>query len=88
MIRYKRADLFQRPLHGLLIQRADGGTGSWSDKPAATRGPKPTKFTYTRFQLVNSGRAWWNGFDPKWYLAAFPVSEVNKGYGLVQNPGW
>ena len=88
MIRYKRADLFERPLHGLLIQRADGGTGSWSDKPSADRGPKPTEFTYTRFPLSNSGRAWWNGFDPKWYLAAFPVSEVNKGYGLVQNPGW
>ena len=88
MIRYKRADLFQRPLHGLLIQRADGKIGSWSDKPEESRGQKPTQFTYTRFQLSNSGRAWWNGFDPKWYLAAFPVSEVNKGYGLVQNPGW
>jgi len=32
---------------------------------------------------------WWtNGFDPKWYLSPFPLSEVNKGYGLVQNPGW
>ena len=88
MIRYKRADLFQRPLHGLLIQRADGGTGSWSDKPEASRGPKPTQFTYTSFKLSNSGGSWCNGFDPKWYLAAFPVSEVNKGYGLVQNPGW
>ena len=28
------------------------------------------------------------GFDPKWYLTPFPLTEVNKGYGLVQNPGW
>lgn len=27
-------------------------------------------------------------FNPKWYLSAFPTKEVNKGYGLVQNPGW
>ena len=27
-------------------------------------------------------------FSSKWYLSAFPPSEVNKGYGLVQNPGW
>lgn len=88
MIRNKRADLFERPLHGLLIERADGGTGSWSDKSEAERGPYPTEYTYTKFQLQKPGRTWWNGFDPKWYLAAFPVREVNKGYGLVQNPGW
>lgn len=88
MIRNKRADLFERPLHGLLIERADGGSGSWSDKPEADRGDFPTRFKYTPFQISNAGRSWWNGFNPKWYLAAFPVKEVNKGYGLVQNPGW
>lgn len=88
MIRNKRADLFERPLHRLLIERADGGSGSWSDKPEADRGDFPTRFKYTPFQISNAGRSWWNGFNPKWYLAAFPVKEVNKGYGLVQNPGW
>ena len=24
----------------------------------------------------------------KWLLMPFPLSEINKGYGLVQNPGW
>lgn len=88
MIRNKRADLFERPLHGLLIERADGGKGSWSDKAEADRGPFPTKFAYSKFPLANPSRAWWNGFDSKWYLSAFPVVEINKGYGLVQNPGW
>lgn len=23
-----------------------------------------------------------------WYLIPFPVSEINKKYGLIQNPGW
>ena len=34
------------------------------------------------------GRYWQTNWSPKWYLSAFPPNEVNKGYGLVQNPGW
>ena len=33
-------------------------------------------------------RDWARNFSPKWYLSAFPMGEVNKDYGLVQNPGW
>ncbi|WP_017256963.1 RagB/SusD family nutrient uptake outer membrane protein [Pedobacter arcticus] len=43
-------------------------------------------FTYTTFELPE--RYWKNNFSPKWYLSAFPPNEINKGYGLVQNPGW
>lgn len=43
-------------------------------------------FTYEKFELP--GRAWQDDWSPKWYLSALPPSEVNKGYGLVQNPGW
>lgn len=43
------------------------------------------KFDFTQM----SKRAWQgDGFSAKWYLSAFPLSEVKKGYGLVQNPGW
>lgn len=90
MIRYKRADLFVKRLHGILLRRADGKEESWSDKQNA--GPRPAEFTYEKFELKNKGRMWWNyteeTFPTKWYLSAFPVIEVNKGYGLVQNPGW
>ncbi|PCH77823.1 MAG: RagB/SusD family nutrient uptake outer membrane protein [Flavobacteriaceae bacterium] len=27
-------------------------------------------------------------WSPKWYLSAFPTTELNKNYGLTQNPGW
>lgn len=43
-------------------------------------------FRYETFELP--GRYWQDSFSPKWYLSAFPPNEVNKGYGLVQNPGW
>ncbi|MBP7292699.1 MAG: RagB/SusD family nutrient uptake outer membrane protein [Bacteroides sp.] len=88
MVRNKRADLFERPLHGLKIERADGRSGSWSDKDSSIRGAFPTKFTYTKFQLANKSRSWWSNFSTRWYLSAFPPSEVNKNYGLTQNPGW
>lgn len=91
MIRYKRDDLFKKPLHGLRIYRNDGGGDKpWSgtDGNASTYPNKPSSFRYTTFTLGNSSRSWWSNFSTKWYLSAFPPSEVNKGYGLTQNPGW
>ncbi len=43
-------------------------------------------FIYTKFDLP--ARYWQTNWSPKWYLSAFPPNEVNKDYGLVQNPGW
>ncbi len=95
MIRYKRKDLFMKPLHGLRISRLDDNgqvlEASWSDKKVGEVGYSPTgpiRFKYERFPLTNVRRAWWTTFDEKWYLSPFPPTEVNKGYGLVQNPGW
>lgn len=90
LIRHKMADDFKKPLHGIQTRRADGKEDSWSDKPAASRGERPTEFAYQTFELKNQTRSWWKqgGFSPKWYLSAFPPSEVNKNYGLTQNPGW
>ena len=42
----------------------------------------PYKITYDR-ELYNT-RVWYN----HWYMNPFPMQEVNKGYGLIQNPGW
>ncbi|NDV57364.1 RagB/SusD family nutrient uptake outer membrane protein [Bacteroides sp. 519] len=91
MIRYKRDDLFKKPLHGLRIYRNDGGGDKpWSgtDGNASAFPNKPASFRYEVFTLGNSSRSWWSNFSSKWYLSAFPPSEVNKGYGLTQNPGW
>lgn len=90
MIRYRRADLFSKTLHGLCIHRLNAD-GSDNDSPYYGKEngqPFPTHFRYERFGLKNKSRSWWTSFDSKWYLSAFPVSEINKGYGLTQNPGW
>ena len=97
LIRYKRADRFEKQLHGLLIYRLDENGGriekAWRDGTGSTSkvdgALQPTYFDYEKFELKNSRRYWWlYGFEPKWYLSPFPQTEVNKGYGLVQNPGW
>lgn len=44
------------------------------------------KYKFAEFLLPQ--RAWQKEFSPKNYLSAFPSDEINKGYGLIQNPGW
>jgi len=33
-------------------------------------------------------RYWWTAWDSKWLMWPFPQGEIDKDYGLVQNPGW
>lgn len=76
LIRWKKMEVFETPLHGLNIYK-NKNDGSYICEPFTLLGTEQT-------------RAWWNpgGFSEKWYLSAFPSKEINKGYGLVQNPGW
>ena len=76
LIRWKMEDKFNTPLHGLNVYK-NKGDGTYICEP---------------FSLAETdrNRAWWNagGFSSIWYFSAFPQDEVNKGYGLIQNPGW
>ena len=101
MIRYKRTDWMTKRLHGLitfrmmlnskkeLVQNNNAYIGN--DKNSGQR--EPNMFTYQKFELQNRARYLWD-FSPndkevlKWLLMPLPLSEINKGYGLVQNPGW
>lgn len=45
--------------------------------------------TYSFEKISTSSRSWSLGtFNTKWYLSPIPQNELNKDYGLVQNPGW
>lgn len=93
LIRYKRKDLFEKELHGLLIYRLDENGNriytKWFEGDQNKGAKQPTRFDYEKFVLKNIRRYWWdNGFDAKWYLSPIPEIEINKKYGLVQNPGW
>lgn len=82
MVRRKLKDNFTKQLHGVYTYRVDGEIINNSN-------PYP-ELWYDRRPITEYPRAWWRpGFwNDKWYLCAFPTNEVNKGWGLVQNPGW
>ena len=74
MVRYGLQDEFQKPLYGLYSE----GVGGKPDNP--------DKFTFTVYTLPK--RSWEVEWSTKWYLCPIPTTEVNKGYGMNQNPGW
>lgn len=103
MIRYKRTDWMTKKLHGLITYRLKKNSagkyvrnlrpyiGDDKDNGEA----EPNAFEYQRFELNQpaGGRVLWQ-YQPtdemvvKYLLSPFPQTELNKGYGLVQNPGW
>lgn len=100
LTRYKRADIFSKSLHMLRIYRLVNNNGRWeraktmwyngdrkSAKPGTASYNEPSYFDFEVAPITTGARAWWNGYDVKWYLMPFPQAEVNKKY-MVQNPGW
>lgn len=83
MVRWGLTEAFTTKLHGLL---------SWGETDGRTMA---SNFTYGNPQNgapavfeAMPPRAWYRDFDTKWYLCPIPTSEVLKGYGMTQNPGW
>ena len=74
---WKREDLMRKILYGIQITRK---SGSFEEDNLV--------LTYSDPSKMDQGRIWQDKFSPKWFLSAFPSDEINKGYGLVQNPGW
>lgn len=74
---WKRVDLMRKLLYGIQITRK---SGSFEEGNLV--------LTYSDPSKMDQGRIWQDKFSPKWFLSAFPSDEINKGYGLVQNPGW
>ncbi len=93
MIRRKRQDIFTKPLHEIRIYRLDEN-GNRLDTPNTdyswvTGTPWP-KFEYDKQQITVGARRWWDPgyWTNKWYLDPVSRIEIQKGYGLTQNPGW
>jgi hypothetical protein len=101
MIRYKHGDWITKRLHGLLTYRLmQNAQKEWvrairpyigDDKDNGVA--EPSRFEYSTFELQNRSRVLWE-YDAndlevrKWFLFPLPITEINKDYGLVQNPGW
>jgi len=91
MVRRKRQDLFTKPLHEIRVYRLDesGNRLTEGDQRWVEGTPWP-KFEYEKPQIVNGARRWWEPgyWTNKWYLDPVSRLEIQKGYGLTQNPGW
>lgn len=73
LIRRGMADEFRKQLYGLTSTGLDDLYN-------------PTQFSFEVTELGD--RYWRTTWDTKWYLAPIPQTEINKGYGMTQNPGW
>ena len=95
MVRRMRQDLFTKPLHEIRIYRLDdkgvrmSAETGYDDTRWDPSTPWP-KFEYEKPQIVNGARRWWDPgyWTNKWYLDPVSRIEIQKGYGLTQNPGW
>lgn len=91
MIRRKREDLFTKTLHEIRIYRldAEGNRLTGGDQRWNPNDPWP-KFEYDKTAIQIGARRWWEpgGWSNKWYLDPVSRIEIQKGYGLTQNPGW
>ena len=91
MVRRKRQDLFTKPLHEIRIYRLDanGNRLTEGDQQYKAGDPWP-KFEYEKPEIVVGHRRWWDAgyWTNKWYLDPVSRIEIQKGYGLTQNPGW
>jgi len=85
MVRYKMEDVFTSkdiamdvflkvPKEGFDIKNIDFSQHS-------------EYFEYVETELPDGFR-WQSEFSPKYYLDPLPFEEIQKGYGLIQNPGW
>lgn len=101
MVRRRRTDWMVKPLHGMATFRMiQNSQNQWIRRNSPYFGDdknsgmtEPARFEYEVFELQQGKRALW-GKDPnsdevkKWLMFPFPQDEINKGYGLIQNPGW
>ena len=73
MVRWGLKEAFTTPLKGLT-----------------SIGNKNSDATVFRFAEKEAypPRKWYTEFDTKWYLAPIPSVEIQKNYGMTQNPGW
>lgn len=102
MIRYKRTDWMTKQLHGIMqIRMMQSGTvfvsrhnawigADYDNDPSSTQ---PLDFYNTIKQITGNSRYLWTKSPTelevkKWLLEPIPLAEINKKYGLLQNPGW
>ncbi|MBP3203305.1 MAG: RagB/SusD family nutrient uptake outer membrane protein [Bacteroidales bacterium] len=73
MVRWGLTKAFTTPLRGLTS--------------IGNKQKEATSFTFKEKEAYPP-RKWYTDWDTKWYFAPIPAVEINKNYGMTQNPGW
>jgi hypothetical protein len=91
IIRRKEVDKFTSPLHELVTWRKTStGEKDTREDTQLKSGENWPNFIYEKKVITVGARKWWEpGFwDNKQFLSPLARTEINKNYGLTQNPGW
>jgi hypothetical protein len=94
MNRRKLKDDFLKRLRGMRVYRIDDAGNRVERKWEPETEAFPARFEYVPYEIIEKSgnpRAVWTypeNWSPKLYLAPLPPDEINKNYGLTQNPGW
>ncbi len=91
MVRRMRQDLFTKPLHEIRVYRLDEAGNRMTEGDTQWKEGTPwPKFEYEKPRIIDGARSWWDAgyWTNKWYLDPVSRIEIQKGYGLTQNPGW
>lgn len=89
MVRYKMRDVFTATDYAMDIYVKDGVEMTQAIINDLPLNQHDQYFDYVITPLPNSIK--WQDpaeFSTKYYLDPLPFSEIQKGYGLIQNPGW
>ena len=81
MVRWGLTEAFTTPLHGLT------SIGNTQKEATSFTFGDPSK-GLPAVKLAYPERKWYTDWDTKWYFAPIPAVEINKNYGMTQNPGW
>lgn len=99
LVRYKRSDIFKKQVHQLRMWRKDASGNkmlpeNYDNNTSLQPGEPWPACIYEKVPCTNNIRVWWDTdgqqskWSDKWYLSPISRDEINKGYGLNQNPGW
>ena len=90
MVRRMRQDLFTKPLHEIRVYRLDENGNRMTGDTQWDPSTSWPKFEYEKPEIVIGHRRWWDAgyWTNKWYIDPVSRIEVQKKYGLTQNPGW
>lgn len=94
MNRRLMVDDFKKPLRGMRIYWIDADGNRVERKWNPDTEAFPTRFEYVPYEISEKSgnpRFVWKhpeNWSNKWILAPLPPDEINKNYGLTQNPGW